>query len=129
MRIHHIGYLVKNIQQAEIQFRKLGYSKSSNLVYDSIRDINILFMTKDDYTVELVSPASKKSIVSGILKRIKNSPYHICYESDDFEQELLELSKNGYVQIDQPCPAPAIDGRRVVFLVNSAVGMIELLEK
>ena len=33
-----------------------------------------------------------------------------------------------YTSIDQPTPAPAIGNRRVVFLMNSRLGMIELLE-
>ena len=39
------------------------------------------------------------------------------------------LEGNGYIRIDEPTPAPAIGGRRVVFLMHPAAGMLELLEE
>ena len=55
--------------------------------------------------------------------------YHLCYEAENFEKELAELEGNGYIRIDEPTPAPAIGGRRVVFLMHPAAGMLELLEE
>ncbi len=43
------------------------------------------------------------------------------------QTDLSKLTQNGYVQIDQPAPASAIGNRNVVFLMNSRLGMIELL--
>ena len=45
------------------------------------------------------------------------------------KKELAELEGNGYIRIDEPTPAPAIGGRRVVFLMHPAAGMLELLEE
>lgn len=94
---------------------------------DTYRKVDILFLEKDGYVVELVSPNAPDSVVSGLIKTYKNAPYHICYESADFQADLEQLTQNGYVQIDQPAPAPAIGNRNVVFLMNSRLGMIELL--
>ncbi len=85
-------------------------------------------MEKDGYQIELVSPADTESVVSGLLKKYKNSPYHICYETPDFDADFASLVQEGYTAIDVPTPAPALDGRRVVFLMNPFLGMIELLE-
>lgn len=127
LRVHHIGYLVKKIEAATRTFEALGYQLVQNIVYDDIRKVNICFMIKDGYCIELVSPAAEDSIVSGLMKKYKNCPYHICYETDHFDQDYQELLENGFISIDVPTPAPALQGRDVVFLTNAAVGMIELL--
>ncbi len=126
--IHHIGYLVKKMDAAVSAFRRLGYTVRRDTVYDAIRGIHICFMEKDGYVIELVSPAGSESLVAGLLKRYKNSPYHICYETQDLDKELAVLTSEGYTAIDAPAPAPALEGRRVVFLMNPFLGMIELLE-
>ncbi|MDE6995977.1 MAG: VOC family protein [Lachnospiraceae bacterium] len=127
LRIHHIGYLVKKIEKAKQTFLALGYLIEQDTVYDDIRKVNICFLTRDGYRVELVSPATEDSVVSGLIKRYKNSPYHICYETDDFEADIARLTDDGFIAIDTPTPAPALGGRDVVFLSNAAIGMLELL--
>ena len=128
LKIHHIGYLVKKINAAAKEFKHLGYRITQDIVYDDCRKINICFMEKDGYLIELVSPAEEASVVSGLLKKYKNSPYHICYETKNFSRDLACLEAEGYLAIDKPAAAPAIDGRPVVFLMNPSIGMIELLE-
>lgn len=129
MKIHHIGYLVKSIEKAEKCFLKLGYKVVQKKTYDKYREINIVFLSKDGHLIELVAPVSADSVVTGLYKRMKNSPYHICYETDDFNDELTLLTENGFVQIGEPCVAPAIQNRRVCFLMSSSIGLIEILEK
>lgn len=128
LKVHHIGYLVKKMDKAVQAFAALGYTVTQEVVYDSLRRVDICFMEKDGYTVELVSPAEAGSVVDGLLKKYKNSPYHICYESYDFDNDYNKLASGGYTAIDMPAPAPALQGCRVVFLLNAFLGMIELLE-
>ncbi len=127
LKIHHIGYLVKKIEKAKQTFEALGYHVEQDTVRDEIRKVDICFLTKDDYRVELVSPFSEESVVAGLLKKYKNTPYHICYEADDPEAAYAELTANGFAAIDTPTPAPALDGRNVVFLTSPVIGMIELI--
>lgn len=128
LQIHHIGYLVKKIEKATKEFQKLGYQIQKDTVYDPIREANINFLEKDGYVVELISPATETSVVAGLMKRYKNSPYHICYISHDLNADLEALTSNGFTAIDTPTEAPALENKRVVFLMNPNMGMIELLE-
>ncbi len=128
LSVHHIGYLVKKIEKARQTFLALGYHIEKDIVYDDIRKVNICFLTKDGYRIELVSPATEDSVVAGLLKKYKNSPYHICYETADIETAANDLTTNGFIAIDTPTPAPALGNRRVVFLTSAFAGMIELLE-
>lgn len=129
LKIHHIGYLVKKIDAAIRSFENLGYQVMQDTVYDDIRKVNICFMQKDGYCIELVSPASEDSVVSGLMKRYKNSPYHICYETKNFDADYQTLATNGFIAIDAPAPAPALQNKEVVFLANASMGMIELLNQ
>lgn len=127
LKIHHIGYLVKKIEKAKQTFEALGYHVEQDTVRDEIRKVDICFLTKDGYRVELVSPFSEESVVAGLLKKYKNTPYHICYEADDPEAAYAQLTANGFAAIDTPTPAPALGGCNVVFLTSPVIGMIELI--
>lgn len=127
LTVHHIGYLVKKIEKAKDAFLSLGYQIEQDTLQDEIRKVDICFLIKDGYRVELVSPYAEDSVVSGLMKRYKNSPYHICYETTDFDSALTDLTANGFITIDTPTPAPALGGRDVVFLNSAVLGMIELI--
>lgn len=128
LKVHHIGYLVKKIDKAEKDFTALGFECIAPVVYDSLRDADISFWEKNGYCVELVSPKSEKSVVYDLLKKFKNMPYHICYSSTDMNSDIEDLRKSGYMLLDEPMEAVAIEGRKVCFLFSANSGMIELLE-
>lgn len=129
MKVNHIGYLVKKLEKAKKEFLNLGYQVMQEDVYDDFRGINISFLEKDGYVVELVEPVSADSVVGSLQKKVGNSPYHICYEVESIEQAIEELRLKRYVSWDEPHEAKAFGGKRVCFLIHPYLGMIELLEK
>ena len=129
MQIHHIGYLVKKISKAIMAFKELGYEQETNIIIDEYRDIDLCFMIKDGYRVELVSPRNRDSVVYELRKKYGNSPYHICYVCKDFENTIEKMIEKGYVKYDEPHEAIAFSNRRVCFLIHPYLGMIELLEE
>lgn len=133
MTIHHVGYLVKNIEKSAQAFRAVGFSDrpypdGSLVCYDGIRDCDICFMDHGDICIELVSPKSADSPVYGLLEKYKNSPYHLCFESDNFDADIEDLRSKGWSVFTQPTEAPAIEGRNVVFLIHRSAGIIELID-
>lgn len=129
MKIHHVGYLVKHFDEAFSVFSDLGFRPDGPVTLDESRKIRIQFMSKDGVVIELVSPVSKDSAVGSLLKKTGASPYHICYESDNFQKDMESLEQKGYLRITEPAVAPAIEGNNVVFLVNPEIGLIEIVEK
>lgn len=129
MNIHHIGYLIKKMERAISAFEKLGYEQESEIVFDAYREIDICFMIKDGYRIELVSPKSKKSVVYDLLKKYGNSPYHTCYVCNDMMPAVEKLREQGYVKYDEPHEAEAFSNKLVCFLIHPYLGMIELLEE
>ena len=128
LKVHHIGYLVKKIEPAIRTLKSLGYQSTQDTVFDEIRKVDICFLEKDGYRIELVAPISEDSVVAGLLKKYKNCPYHICYETADFQKDFDALRAEGFLPIDTLTPAPALSGRKVVFMTHAALGMIELIK-
>lgn len=127
LKIHHIGYLVRNIERAKQEFQNLGFSVVSDVIYDDYRGINIAFLEKDGYLIELVSSVDENSNVVSI-KKIGNSPYHICYEVENMEMAIKELQENRFIILHEPHDAVAINNRKVSFLMHGQIGLIELVE-
>lgn len=128
MKIHHIGYLVKDINKSIDSFSKLGFFLCGEITHDELRKSDICFLKNDNLLIELVSPFSKDSIVYGLLKTYKNAPYHICYSSNNIDLDCEYLVNNGYMIIQEKDIAPAIENKFVVFLFNPKIGIIELVE-
>ena len=128
MKIHHIGYLVKNIDKAIDEFKLLGFKLQSNVTYDDNRKISICFMSNESVDIELISSIDKTSVVSGLHKKIGNAPYHICYECSDIKKELQIKIKQGYMVVKEPEQAKAINDQQVAFLFNKEIGLIEIVE-
>lgn len=128
MIVHHIGYLVKDIEKSYKKFQILGFERESDVVYDDYRDINILFIKNGNERVELIAPVSENSIVFDLYKKYKNCAYHICYISQNFDEDIAIIKNNGGIQIDAPHEAIALNNKKVVFFMFSAIGMIELVE-
>ena len=132
MKIHHIGFLTKNLKKSVEEFIKLGYEIEYPAKFDSIRKINILFLINGDYRLELIEPINKESPLYPLLKHYNSTPYHICYETKNFYEDIKSFSENGYSVFDEPKTAPCISynkkENKVCFLINPSSGIIELLE-
>ena len=127
MKVHHIGYAVKNLEQSISAFEALGYT-AGEITADAGRHIRIAFLQNGSECVELVAPDGDETPVDGVLKSVGPTPYHICYEVPDLEAALTELQQSRWIVTKQPAPAPAIGGAPVAFLYHLRVGMIELVE-
>jgi methylmalonyl-CoA/ethylmalonyl-CoA epimerase len=136
MKIHHIGYLVKDIEVAQNSFDFLGYVRKGEICYDETRDADMLFLENDGYLIELVAPRSESSVAWNLLKKYGNSPYHICYETDSIAEETTRLKKRGFIPLSSEEDAPAITAimdsgeetvYSVTFFMNRDIGMIELV--
>lgn len=133
MRIHHIGYAVKNMSEAIAAFEGVGYSVIAEPFDDHSRNVVIAFMKNEHIVVELVSAlnreqASPVDFVSKIKIPGDGIPYHFCYECENINDSVAELENLEYRLVVPPLPAPAIDGRNVAFMLNRHIGLIELLE-
>lgn len=129
MKVHHFGYITEDCQGGIQTFSLLGFEVEGDVVFDRERNILIQFLKNECIRIELVEPADEDSPFYPLLRKYKNSFYHVCYEVEDIQTEMNRLRGCGFVQTTKIIPAPAIGGRKVVFLLNPRIGLIELLEK
>lgn len=128
MKLHHIGYLVSNIKEAMQEFYRLGYELNQDIMHDNLRHINICFMSNNGTLVELIEPGEGCKLFTKLHKKIGNAPYHIAYITEHFITELENLQDNGYLLVQPPEPAPALENKLAAFLMNNEAGLIEVIE-
>ena len=126
--LHQVGYLVKNIEESKLAFEKMGLMITKDITFDSDRKVDICFMGSGSYEIELVSPRNDSNIYP-LLKRYNNVPYHTCYIVKNICETINELTKKGFLLIEEPSRALAIsECARVAFLMNAKIGIVELLQ-
>lgn len=127
MKIHHIGYAVRDISASKPHFLHLGFKEESR-VDDYSRNVEIAFLRNGGTLVELIAPLNESAPVFEFLKKNGPMPYHIAYEVPYIEEAYKELKKDGWLMIIKPAAAVAINNTDVAFLFNKDVGIIELIE-
>jgi methylmalonyl-CoA/ethylmalonyl-CoA epimerase len=129
MKVHHIGYAVNDIQKSLVMFQKIGYTIESGPVKDIKRNVEIAFIQNNNYNIELIAPLNNDSPIKNYLNKVGNTPYHICYETDNILTTINELKKQRYIVIEKPSEAIALESLRIAFLYHPFYGLLELLER
>lgn len=128
IKFHHFGIACKEIDRTAEAYAQLGYSKGET-IFDPLQNINICFLTHTEMPmVELLSPVDENSPVVQILEKNGVTPYHTCYGVDNLDAAIKSFKRSRYVVVSKPKEACAIDGKRVAFLYNADMGLIELVE-
>ena len=128
LKFHHIGIATPDIEATASMYINAGY-ECSEMVFDTLPNINICFLTKDGMpTIELLDPIDDKSPVVKIIEKNGTTPYHICYISENIEQDIADLRALKYMVVSKPKAACAMQNKRVAFLFHKNVGLIELVE-
>jgi methylmalonyl-CoA/ethylmalonyl-CoA epimerase len=126
---HHIGYAVHDIAVTAEYYVKAGFVLSEIQV-DTTQNSYIAFLSKDAFPlIELVAPIDGNSPVVKTLDKMGVTPYHICYEVDDIDQSIAALEKKRFLPLFNPVEAIALNDRKICYLFNKDVGLIELLNK
>ena len=130
--LHHVGLASRNaLAEAEEWQRTFGLTVVSDLVHDPVQNVRVLFLsdgTSNGTLIELVEPASDKSPVGAFLKT-RNRFYHVCYEVDDLDTAVREVSERGALIIQDPVNAAAFGGRRIAWCCTRTGNLVELLER
>lgn len=128
IQFHHFGIACKEIDKTADAYTRLGYSKGET-IFDPLQNINICFLKHSEMPlVELLSPVDENSPIVQILEKNGVTPYHTCYSVDDLDNAVKVFKRMRYVVVSKPKEACAIEGRRVAFLYNANMGLIELVE-
>lgn len=128
-KTNHIGYLTGDIEATIKEFEKLGYV-AGEIFNDDTQRTYICFLTKpNELSIELVKPYQDNKTMQKMLAKRGVSPYHICYEVDDVEQEYNHLIQENWTALFKPVAASAFGNKKICYFWNSEIGFIELVNK
>ena len=131
MKLHHVGIVVKNIQESlgEItQYLTFESTTVPSLV--GSQKVNICFLKTNNVFLELIEPAEENSPVSDFIKK-GGGFHHLCFEVDDIHLELEKMKKNGARVVVNV--VKGFEDRLTAFVMldmkNTNCNLIELAEK
>lgn len=88
MRVHHIGYVVKNIEKHK---KNLVVDEVVKELYDETQKANLALIRCENIFIELIEPASKDSFTYSFLQK-GGGYHHLCYEAS--KEKAEEFIKN-----------------------------------
>ena len=129
-RLHHVGYVVANIEKEIQGFRaSLEASWDGKIFHDPLQKARVTFLCTrpSDAQIELVEPAGESSPLIRFVKK-GGGLHHLCYEVPDLEAALQQaVSRKAFI-VREPQVAVAFDGRRIAWVMTSQRLLMEFLE-
>jgi methylmalonyl-CoA/ethylmalonyl-CoA epimerase len=131
MRLHHVGFVVADIETSVPAFiHSLGMSWDGAIYQDPKQKVKVTFLATGPACaqIELIQPVGDDSPVAKFLSR-GGGQHHLCYEVEDIAQALAVFKSRKASIVQRPCPAVAFQGRRIAWFVTPERLVVELLEK
>jgi methylmalonyl-CoA/ethylmalonyl-CoA epimerase len=131
-QFHHLGVAVDSISKVLSTYETIfGYHLLSGPFDDPIQKSRVCFVgtgVKDAFVIELVEPLAQDSPVKNMVAK-GIAAYHVCYEVEDIDKVVAEVSQMGCVVVSPPQPAVAFQQRRIAWFYTPTRQLIEVLEK
>jgi methylmalonyl-CoA/ethylmalonyl-CoA epimerase len=129
MKLHHYGLATQNLTRTAELFRSLGYHVNEP-VFDPIQRVEACFASlTSECPIELICDSGAGGPTSGFISKVGSGLYHICYEVGDMEETIELLRRKHFLLKQKPVEATAFGGKRIAWLYNRDIGLIELLER
>ena len=130
LKLHHIGIVVKNIQESLGELTKfLNFESTAVPTLVGSQKVNVCFLKTNNVYIELIEPAEENSPISPFTAK-GGGFHHICFEVSDIHKEVEKMVKNGARVVVEP--VIGFDDRLIAFLLlnmeNTNCNLIELVE-
>ena len=130
MKLHHIGIVVKNIQDSLGELTQfLSFESTTIPALVPSQKVNVCFLKTNNVYIELIEPAVENSPISDFVKD-GGGFHHLCFEVDDIHKEIEKMVKKSARLIVEP--VKGFDDRLIAFLIlnmkNTNSNLIELVE-
>ena len=130
MKFHHIGIIVKNLNQSVPILERLFNSKKySKIIIDRKWKVKLIFIQhKKKILFEIIQPLNKKSPISNSLKKNINTINHLAFISKNFNKDKKIIIENGCIPVTQALEAIAFKKKKIQFFLAKENFLIELIE-
>jgi methylmalonyl-CoA/ethylmalonyl-CoA epimerase len=100
-KVHHVGVVVRDVEQAMGFYRDLLGLRVHKLETIEEQGVRAALLTLGDSEIELLEPVVPDTGVARYLERKGEGLHHICFQVDDVERDLEALKERGTEMIDQ----------------------------
>jgi methylmalonyl-CoA/ethylmalonyl-CoA epimerase len=122
-KIHHVGIVVPNLDQAMSFWRDvLGLALVKTATVQD-QGVKAALLNAGESEIELLEPIVPESGVGKFLARRGGGLHHICFETEDVENELGRTRAKGIQLIDQR-PRPGLAGMICFLHPNATRGVL-----
>jgi len=130
MKIHHIGIVVKKIEDSLGEFLKfIDFDETTIPTLIGTQKVNVCFMKLGELRIEIIEPVGDDSPVKKFLEK-GGGFHHICFEVENISDAIDEIVKKGGRLIVSPIEG--FEGRKIAFVFlnmkKSNFNLIELAE-
>ena len=130
LKLHHIGIVVKNINESLGEIANfLSFESTSLPTIIGSQKVNICFLKTNNVYIELIEPTEENSPITNFAKE-GGGFHHLCFEVDDIQQEIDRMVKNGAHLV--VAPVKGFEDRLLAFLMlnlkKTKCKLIELVE-
>ena len=131
MKLHHVGIVVKNIQESLGELTKfLDFQETSVPIEVKSQRVNVCFLKTSDVYIELIEPIENDSPVK-TFSESGGGFHHLCFEVEDIFKEIKRMADDGARVIVEP--TKGFEDRLIAFVLlnlkNTNCNLIELAEK
>ena len=100
-KIHHVGVVVPNLEQAMSLWRDLLGLRLTKSQTVQDQGVKAALLQVGESEIELLEPLSPDNGVGKFLARRGGGLHHVCFETEDIERELDGAKAKGIQLIDQ----------------------------
>ena len=131
MKLHHVGIVVKNIQESLGELTKfLDFQETSVPIEVKSQRVNVCFLKTSDVYVELIEPIENNSPVKN-FSDLGGGFHHLCFEVENIFEEIEKMKKKGARVIVEP--TKGFEDRLITFVLlnmkNTNCNLIEFVEQ
>ncbi len=123
MKLHHVGYVVRDIDAAAAGFPGLQFVHQ---VHDPLQHADLALYAAGGSHIEFIQPLSPQAFTWGALERHGDAPHHVCYEGIAACDIDALLAKHRMLKLRGPMPA-VLFGRDVLFAMTRQRSIVEFL--
>ena len=125
MKLHHIGYVVKDIGQYE---KNLLFDKKVKELFDPVQNSKMaLYSNFNESYIELIQPLNEESFTYNFLQKNGSSYHHLCYELSSRDELMKIAAEQKLIAIKGPIPAILFDNREVWFYFSRNKQIVEFV--
>ena len=121
MKINHIALAVPDLEAGEAFWQAVMGLPKTKSYREEGQGVDVTFFAAGETSVELISPLDDESGVAKYLAKRGPGMHHLCFEVDDIEATLAELSAKGVQLIDET-PRFNKKGVKVAFVHPKSTG-------